>query len=136
MGSIQFDPETGSLRSIPEFFKLNVKGKGKKEEVPFMRKLLIYPLSPAQKVELTISKLLLNNQHKNVVKIYDIKVPTSSSKGHIDMELLEPFGDKKDIYIDNLDMLDGNVTEGLKHLHSLCVVYIDLHVDNFFKISF
>ena len=126
MTSKQFDPRDASLRSIPNNFKL----KGKREKVPFMRKLLIHPLSDHQKVELTISKLLLNNKHTNVVNIYAIKEPKSGSHGHIDMELLEPFGEKKDIYIDNLDMLDGNVTAGLKHLHSLCVVYIDLHVDN------
>lgn len=128
MTSKQFDPSDGSLRLLPNEFK--GKGKGKGEEVPFMRKMLIHPLSDDQKVELTISKLLLNNRHKNVVNIYAVKEPTPNSRGYIDMELLEPFGEKKDIYIDNLDMLDGNVTDGLNHLHSLCVVYIDLHVDN------
>lgn len=67
--------------------------------------------------ERIICKKLFENQHANIVKIYNL------SSNYIDME-----------YLDTIDSINDNllldINNALEHLHNLKIVYIDLKKDN------
>ncbi len=124
MTSRVFDPSTGVTNNLNEL----------KNGKPFMRKILKNISSQMQTVEIKISQILLNNSHKNIVKIYEIKLPTDDCDGYIDSELLEPLQNENDRFIKNniehIDRLEEDLTNGLLHLHNNWIVYIDLHTGN------
>ena len=124
MTSRVFDPTTGLTNDLDEL----------RDGKPFMRKILKNIPCPMQAIEIKISQTLLNNPHKNIVKIYEVKQPTIDCDGYIDSELLEPLLDENGRFtksnIEHIDRLQEDLTDGLIHLHNNWIVYIDLHTGN------
>ena len=105
---------------------------------PFMRKLLkkehYNARCPLQKVEILISQIITNNPHKNIVDIYEIKLPDEENDGYIDSELLEPLEEQQGGVIkknkQHIDIIYEHIEDGLSHLHRNNIVYVDLHAGN------
>ena len=135
MSSIKFNPETGDITPIDS------KYKGLYGGLPFVRKILSHNLNgkdkSRQNIEIEIVTKIKENKKNNLVDVYDIQEPTDKKNGYIDMELLQTFVNEIDYKLNEknilfLNKLEGDVKRGLEQLHSLCIVYIDLHIGNVF----
>jgi hypothetical protein len=105
-------------------------------ELPKFRKILDNSTA-RQKTEIEIVKKIRDNPQPNIVDIYEVVDPTKTEKGYISQEDLIPLEDENarilqidERVIDYLDTLDRDVEAALSQLHSLCIVYIDLHIGN------
>ena len=121
-----FDPSVGEIKNLNLY---------KNKNIPFMRKILKNSISNRQKTEIEISKIIMKNPQKNIVKIYEIKLPDNMNDGYIDMELLVPLEDDKEYKINKIHKtqfhkIDNNILSGLNQLHKLYIIYIDLHIGN------
>ena len=106
------------------------------DELPKIRKILDNSTA-RQKTEIEIVKKIRDNPQPNIVDIYEVVEPTNTEKGYISQEVLIPLEDENarrlqidERVIDYLDTLDRAVEAALSQLHSLCIVYIDLHIGN------
>ena len=106
------------------------------DELPKIRKILDNSTA-RQKTEIEIVKKIRDNPQPNIVDIYEVVEPTNTEKGYISQEVLIPLEDENarilqidERVIDYLDTLDRDVEAALSQLHSLCIVYIDLHIGN------
>ena len=106
------------------------------DELPKIRKILDNSTA-RQKTEIEIVKKIRDNPQPNIVDIYEVVEPTKTEKGYISQEVLIPLEDENarilqidERVIDYLDTLDRDVEAALSQLHSLCIVYIDLHIGN------
>ena len=124
MTSLVFDPFTGETETLDML----------RDNKPFMRKVLKTTSCSTQMVEIKISQILLDNPHINIVKVFEIKLPTEYEDGYIDSELLEPLENNNGMIstsnIKRMNTLDENITKALEHLHDHWIVYIDLHTGN------
>ena len=105
-------------------------------KLPKIRKILDNSTA-RQKTEIEIVKKIRDNPQPNIVDIYEVVEPTNTEKGYISQEILIPLEDENarilqidERVIDYLDTLDRDVEAALSQLHSLCIVYIDLHIGN------
>lgn len=90
---------------------------------------LYYKLS---RNEIEVSKIVKNNIFKNVVRIYDISYPTKKI-GYIDQEWLlttDFFVNNQIPFPSSKKTLIKDIRQGLRELHSHCILYIDLKADN------
>jgi len=78
---------------------------------PFFRKMT------NDKCELELCKLLMNNPHKNIVKLYGI------SDNYIDMELLNT-------NIEDVNVISETMLDVKTHLQHLGIIYIDWRFSN------
>ena len=121
MTSLVFDPFTGETETLDML----------RDNKPFMRKVLKTTSCSTQMVEIKISQILLDNPHINIVKVFEIKLPTEYEDGYIDSELLEPLENNNGMIstsnIKRMNTLDENITKALEHLHDHWIVYIDLY---------
>ena len=106
------------------------------DELPKIRKILDNSTA-RQKTEIEIVKKIRDNPQPNIVDIYEVVEPVNSEKGYILQEFLIPLEDENartlqidERVIDYLDTLDRDLEAALSQLHSLCIVYIDLHIGN------
>ena len=106
------------------------------DELPKIRKILDNSTA-RQKTEIEIVKKIHDNPQPNIVDIYKVVEPTKTEKGYILQEFLIPLEDENapilqidERVIDYLDTLDRDLEAALSQLHSLCIVYIDLHIGN------
>ena len=106
------------------------------DELPKIRKILDNSTA-RQKTEIEIVKKIRDNPQPNIVDIYEVVEPTNTEKGYISQEVLIPLEDENarilqidERVIDYLDTLDRDLEAALSQLHSLCIVYIDLHIGN------
>ena len=106
------------------------------DELPKIRKILDNSTA-RQKTEIEIVKKIRDNPQPNIVDIYEVVEPTKTEKGYILQEFLIPLEDENapilqidERVIDYLDTLDRDLEAALSQLHSLCIVYIDLHIGN------
>ena len=106
------------------------------DELPKIRKILDNSTA-RQKTEIEIVKKIRDNPQPNIVDIYEVVEPTNTEKGYISQAVLIPLEDENarilqidERVIDYLDTLDRDVEAALSQLHSLCIVYIDLHIGN------
>ena len=106
------------------------------DELPKIRKILDNSTA-RQKTEIEIVKKIRDNPQPNIVEIYEVVEPVNSEKGYILQEFLIPLEDENartlqidERVIDYLDTLDRDLEAALSQLHSLCIVYIDLHIGN------
>ena len=106
------------------------------DELPKIRKILDNSTA-RQKTEIEIVKKIRDNPQPNIVDIYEVVEPTNTEKGYISQEVLIPLEDENarilqidERVIDYLDTLDRDLESALSQLHSLCIVYIDLHIGN------
>jgi len=78
-------------------------------------------------LELEISKIIMENPHKNIVTIYKIVEPKDAAdkNGYIDMELLNT-----DISKYNKNEIKEKMKDVKKHLQGLGIMYIDWKPDN------
>lgn len=95
----------------------NDKHKGKK----------IFRKMTNNKKEIKICKIIMENPHENIVKIYKIYEPENNVKetGYIDMELLDTNLEKKDIHKIRKQMKCVKT-----FLQNLGIMYIDWKIDN------
>jgi serine/threonine protein kinase len=105
-------------------------------ELPKIRKILDNSTA-RQKTEIEIVKKIRDNPQSNIVDIYEVVEPTKTENGYISQEVLIPLEDENatilqidERVIDYLDTLDRDLEAALSQLHSLCIVYIDLHIGN------
>lgn len=106
------------------------------DELPKIRKILDNSTA-RQKTEIEIVKKIRDSPQPNIVDIYEVVEPVNSEKGYILQEFLIPLEDENapilqidERVIDYLDTLDRDLEAALSQLHSLCIVYIDLHIGN------
>lgn len=106
------------------------------DELPKIRKILDNSTA-RQKTEIEIVKKIRDSPQPNIVDIYEVVEPTKTEKGYILQEFLIPLEDENapilqidERVIDYLDTLDRDLEAALSQLHSLCIVYIDLHIGN------
>ena len=106
------------------------------DELPKIRKILDNSTA-RQKTEIEIVKKIRDNPQTNIVDIYEVVEPVKTEKGYILQEFLIPLEDENartlqidERVIDYLDRLDRDLEAALSQLHSLCIVYIDLHIGN------
>jgi serine/threonine protein kinase len=97
--------------------KLNIKST---YETNFFRKMLIP--STGSYIELEIAKIIKNNPHPNLVKVYKV----SKQDMYIDYQLLDT-----DYNVKKKDMSSyiNHIRKGVKHLHKLNIVYVDFKYD-------
>ena len=90
------------------------------ENLPYKDVLRCFRKHSDSVTENAICNVLMQNPHKNIVTIYDVK------RNIIDEELLESCIFHKDKIKDILN----DIQNGLEHLHKNNIVYIDLKLDN------